>query len=57
MTISVLISMFDLSPISDMPLLFCPQDNLLRSKMSSGQSGENRGSIQHQEVGSRCWNS
>jgi len=36
MIISVLISMFDLSPISDMPLLFCPQDNLLRSKMSSG---------------------
>jgi len=38
MTISVLISMFDLSPISDMPLLFCPRDNLLRSKMSSGQT-------------------
>jgi len=36
MIISVLISMFDLSPISDMRLLFCPLDNLLRSKMSSG---------------------
>jgi len=46
MTISVLISMFDLSPISDMPLLFvprtiyfevrCPPDTLLRSKMPPG---------------------
>ena len=36
MIISVLISMFDLSPTSDMPLLFCPRNNLLRSKTPPG---------------------